>query len=306
MTGHAPILITGSHRSGSTWVGKMLALSPQVGYVHEPFNPELKASVCKQVPEYWFQYYDGRTGEEFGAALEQALRYKYPFFRNIRAVNSAREAARVVREQLRFCNYRLTNAIPLVKDPIALCSTEWLSQYFEMRVLVTIRHPAAFCSSLKLKGWSFDFKNFLNQPMLIEKYMMPYADSIREFSVNNKSVIEQSALLWNIFHYLIKQYKESHSDWIFCRHEDLSLNPVQSFKDVYGRLGLEFSPDIEEKIVISTGAHNPVEQEFRKNLTRDSRKNIYNWKKRLSDDEIRFIRDSTNEVSCSFYDQHDW
>ena len=31
-----PILVTGSHRSGSTWVGKMLATSPSVNYIHEP------------------------------------------------------------------------------------------------------------------------------------------------------------------------------------------------------------------------------------------------------------------------------
>ena len=34
-----PILVTGAHRSGTTWVGKMLALAPGVAYVHEPFNP---------------------------------------------------------------------------------------------------------------------------------------------------------------------------------------------------------------------------------------------------------------------------
>ena len=38
-----PILVTGAHRSGTTWVGKMLALAPGVGYVHEPFNPRFSA-----------------------------------------------------------------------------------------------------------------------------------------------------------------------------------------------------------------------------------------------------------------------
>ena len=33
-----PILVTGSHRSGSTWVGKMIASHPRVAYVEEPFN----------------------------------------------------------------------------------------------------------------------------------------------------------------------------------------------------------------------------------------------------------------------------
>lgn len=51
-----PILVTGSHRSGSTWVGRMLALSPSVGYIHEPFNIRHRHGICKAHFEYWFQY----------------------------------------------------------------------------------------------------------------------------------------------------------------------------------------------------------------------------------------------------------
>jgi hypothetical protein len=34
----SPILVTGAHRTGTTWVGKMLAASPQVAYISEPLN----------------------------------------------------------------------------------------------------------------------------------------------------------------------------------------------------------------------------------------------------------------------------
>jgi hypothetical protein len=33
-----PILVTGTPRSGTTWVGKIIATSPSVGYIKEPFN----------------------------------------------------------------------------------------------------------------------------------------------------------------------------------------------------------------------------------------------------------------------------
>lgn len=33
-----PILVNGSHSSGSTWVGRMISLSPKVGYIGEIFN----------------------------------------------------------------------------------------------------------------------------------------------------------------------------------------------------------------------------------------------------------------------------
>ncbi|MER3452975.1 MAG: hypothetical protein C4321_04710 [Chloroflexota bacterium] len=36
-----PILVTGSNRSGTTWVGRILAASGRLNYVYEPFNPGL-------------------------------------------------------------------------------------------------------------------------------------------------------------------------------------------------------------------------------------------------------------------------
>ena len=33
------VLVTGSHRSGTTWVGKILAEAPETCYLHEPFKP---------------------------------------------------------------------------------------------------------------------------------------------------------------------------------------------------------------------------------------------------------------------------
>ena len=36
----SPILVTGLPRSGTSWVGKMLAASGELVYVNEPLNPQ--------------------------------------------------------------------------------------------------------------------------------------------------------------------------------------------------------------------------------------------------------------------------
>jgi hypothetical protein len=58
MTAKKPILVTGSHRSGSTWVGRMLAEAPAVFYIHEPFSVSHPpgAGICKARFTYWFTY----------------------------------------------------------------------------------------------------------------------------------------------------------------------------------------------------------------------------------------------------------
>lgn len=72
-----------------------------------------------------------------------------------------------------------------------------------MNVLVQVRHPAAFCSSLKVKDWEFDFNNFLRQPLLIENYLYPFRDEIQEFAERKRNIIEQGILLWNCIHHTI-------------------------------------------------------------------------------------------------------
>src|SRR5882672_1880226 len=55
--GSRPILVTGAHRSGSTWVGRMIARSPTIRYIHEPFNPDaFKPGICAARFEREFTY----------------------------------------------------------------------------------------------------------------------------------------------------------------------------------------------------------------------------------------------------------
>src|SRR5207302_7782755 len=39
----APILVTGAIRTGTTWVGEVLARNPELEYVWEPYNPLVRA-----------------------------------------------------------------------------------------------------------------------------------------------------------------------------------------------------------------------------------------------------------------------
>jgi LPS sulfotransferase NodH len=55
MINQKPILVTGSHRSGSTWVGTMLATSPSVGYVQEPFSLNHRPGIFSAKFDYWFR-----------------------------------------------------------------------------------------------------------------------------------------------------------------------------------------------------------------------------------------------------------
>ena len=162
-----PILVTGAHRSRTTWVGRMLALSPEIGYIHEPFNI---ASYNRAADfAYWYYYITDENASSFFRGIADAIAFRYDLMDGIKRAQRPRDIVGAFRTYSRFWFHRLRGARPLIKDPIAVFSAEWLASAFDMGVVVMIRHPAAFASSLKRLGWQFDFNDLLQQPLLLRE-----------------------------------------------------------------------------------------------------------------------------------------
>lgn len=284
----------------------MIAAAPEIGYIHEPFSIELQIEV---IPGAFPNYYQYITEENEGGGrkvLQDIIRFRYPFWHNLGRVRTHRDLAKLWRDQLLSWRNSLLEKRPLLKDPIALFSAGWIHRCFDADVLVLIRHPAAFVSSLKIVNWTFDFQHFLRQPLLMEKLLHPFADEIRECATAGSDIIEQGILLWNCIHFVISEYKRHYPNWIFIRHEDLSADPIAGFQKIFDRLGVTFSNRVKNRIEKTSGTHNPVEQIQGKEFRRNSRANIKNWKNRLSKKEIETIRKKTNPVAGLFYSDKDW
>jgi len=301
-----PILLTGSHRSGSTWAGRMISTVNNVGYIFEPFNINLPITVNQQKFEMNFLHICNENEKNYKPAIDAVLNYNYPFWFNVKNNTDIKDIVRVCRDKSKSVIHNLLKRRPLVKDPIAFFSSEWLYKTYDMDIVIMIRHPAAFCSSLKYKDWHFDFNNFINQPLLMETYLKPFKDQIYEYNQNKPDIIDQAILLWNIFHHTIMLYQEKYPNWTYIRHEDLSASPTNEFKKIYKRLNLVFSDKSKLAINNSSGSHNPIEQQKNNEFVRDSKKNIKNWKNRLSRQEISKIRILTKKIADNFYDDSDW
>ena len=297
-----PILVTGSHRSGSSWVGKMLSLSPSVAYIYEPFNIQYTPRLCRAKFTHWFTYICAQNESLYSNELNDCINFRYPLLHAIKSITSLKDAAKLSRDYFRTIKYKVTNKRPLLKDPIALFSAEWLVKEFNMDAVVLIRHPAAFAGSLKSSKWTHPFNHFLEQPLLMEQHLSEYKQEIEKYANdnNNKDHVGQAILLWNLIHHMILHYQKNNKDWIFMKHEDLSENPVREFKTIYNKLGLNFSTDIENTIKSFSSTNNSS------GIKRDSKSNIWSWKKRLSTEEIKRIKKHTHKISSQFYTDNDW
>jgi hypothetical protein len=305
--GRRPVLVTGAHRSGTTWVGRVLAAAATpMGYIWEPFNPRHRPGTFPIRFPHYFHYVCAENGAECAAPLADMLAFRYRPGAELGSLRSPRDAARMGRDWWRFAGSRRHGATPLVKDPIALLSAEWLAATFDMRVLVMIRHPAAFAATIRRRGWRHRFADFLEQPLLMRDLLAPYADEIQAASAQQLPILDEAVLLWNILYGTVARLEERHPDWVFARHEDIAREPVARFRALYAQLGLGWSATVEQLVLATSSASNPAEPDRVDAIRRNSAASAAAWRAQLSAEEIARIRRGTEPLAGRYYTDADW
>ena len=301
-----PILVTGAHRSGTTWVGKMLAADACTAYISEPLNVLHRPGVFRAKVKYWYQYVCEDNEDAFLPAFRELLEFDYHIWDEIRSLRSRRDVLRMGRDFFIFYNGLMRGQRALLKDPFAVFSTPWFAKQLHCQVVITVRHPAAFANSLQRLHWPFDFQDLLNQPLLMRDHLEPYRAEME--SIRPEDVIGQAALLWKLIYRSVHTTCELHPEFLIVRHEDLSLDPVPGYRALYESLGLEFTPRVVKTILSSSSSENPGESSRKKvhAIKLDSRTNVDNWKKRLTTEEIERIRMVTADVSALYYSDAEW
>ncbi|MGZ9234174.1 MAG: sulfotransferase [Anaerolineales bacterium] len=301
-----PILVTGTHRSGTTWVGKMLAADAVTAYISEPLNVLHRPGVFHTKVEYWYQYICEENENQYLPAFEELLEFDYNVWDEIRSLRSRRDFLRMGRDFLIFYNGLMRGQRMLLKDPFAVFSTPWFAHRLNCKIVITVRHPAAFASSLQRLNWPFDFQDLLNQPLLMRDQLEPYRHEMQRMKPDD--VVGQAALLWKLIYRSVREACERNPDFILVRHEDLSRDPIPGYRNLYQSLGLEFTPRVEKMILNSSSSENPKELSHKKvhGFKLDSRANIDIWKKRLTVKDIHRVREITQEISPLYYSDEEW
>lgn len=305
---HTPILVTGAHRTGTTWVGKMLAATDETAYISEPLNVLHRPGVFAAPVSRWYTYIDLENEAEFLPAYQKLLRFDYDLGAELRAIRSRKDLLRMARDSWIFWTGRQRQSRPLIKDPFAVFSMAWFITRLDSQVVVTVRHPAAFVSSLKRLEWPFDLGDLLAQPNLMQTWLEPFRAEIEAVHAQPDDLVYQASLLWRLVYHVVAALHHRYRQITVVRHEDLSRDPMIGFAALYNRLGLTYSAQAQQTVAAASSAENPGElsREAVHAVQLDSRSNLDNWKKRLGPDEISRIRRLTEDVAARFYQDEDW
>lgn len=286
----------------------MVGKSDEVCYIFEPFNKNFGPGICREAFHTWYPYVTEANQENYRYCIGETVSLRFHLWRELRTLKTRSQVRLLGENFTRFMKGRRKGQRPLFKDPIAFFSADWLARAFGFQVVVLIRHPAAFASSLKRLKWDFPFEDLLTQTSLVEGPLRPFKPEIVEAARRPLDIIDQAALIWKLIYSRVPEYREQHPDWIFLRHEDISLDPPVAFANLFKELDLTFTPDVENYIRAYSDGSNPKETPRGQAtfLKRNSKENIYNWKKRLTPAEIDRIRENVRETAAPLYADSEW
>ncbi len=304
------ILVTGAPRTGTTFVGHVLAMARGVGYVREPFNSDFG---LRNLPHQFLYLYEGMDNEAQYRRMAGALMDGKARFLRL-PVKGARNRKQALGRALfgGGSNYSYLKAKynPLVsryliKDPMACLASQYLHEQFGAPVVVMVRHPLPTIASMRRVNLDHKLDELVNQKYLYETYLKDILGSVR---LDRLSSLERRALLWASLHYMLHEFRRRDDSYIVVEHTQMSANPVPVMRDIYDKLDLAFTPYIEGQIRKLTEGDNPgrISSSKMHVLARNSRKLIARDYCKFDAGEERIVHAITDDVAKLFYASTAW
>lgn len=272
------IFVTGSPRSATTFVGRVLAAPLGADYIHEPFNPD-----CGVLPRdgspgaerlYPYVREGGRDQARFDETFRRILRYDFDlrtgYYRNDTTLR--RLIKRVVGSRgpfhLRLAKLNPFHRIAVLKDPTGCLLPEYLAARFGVRPVVLVRHPVPFVASALRLGWRLDLAPLRAQPDLVGDH---FADEPGFLESDCSDPLEGAALLWRALNKVLLAQARRHPEWPLVTHEALCEQPVAVFRALHEGLDLPWTAGVERRVRRWTAPGNRIDaargrvQDFKRN-----------------------------------------
>lgn len=282
-----PIFVTGSHRSGTTWVAAMLTV-PGIWYIHEPFNPN---------KHMWKQNFSYLSSPDVCADVDKMIK------RIMRG--GARRALNLPNTShplmpLRWAPVRYKRL--LLKDPLACFMAEYITGQLNAQTLALFRHPAGFVRSILNLGWpSAKFlSQFLETPGLIEDCLAEQKNLIKAHAKSDG--LESAVVLHGCICRVLWLAAKRNSNIMNLRFEDLASDPIGQFRQLYSKLRLPYTDEARAMHYKLTEGASAGSEHGAHEVRRKSHAMAWKWRGSFSSSEIDRISGLWNEFGVSLYD----
>jgi hypothetical protein len=268
-----PLLILSYPRSGSSWVGRVLATSSSVAYLREPIT----------------QQYIFKHGGRFALVDLNSNPLARSIYRKLgdEVFNGIPPQHPDVVNDLGDYVYPRRQGKRIMIKEVNPRAVSFYCDRYKTQVLLLLRHPAAVALSFYRLGW------------------LDSSDAQMETNNPNASIWEQfgyayGAVMHNAIHTL--QNQGGHTVMLY---RQLAENPHQEFKDLFASLELEKPANFDA--IINRYCYAVKDTTPREEIERTSKTMVFKWKDELTDRQISDLRTGFLQSKIEYYrDAVDW
>lgn len=309
------IMIFGSPRSGTTWLGKLFDSHPEVFYLHEPdsilVNREIPFQVSEDelekyiVPasEYISRLLDIKNIKATGSlpifrknyrnALMHLFRYSYVYSSKILQRGIGAEKMRNIDVPDFFGAGKKVNCQYAIKSVNSLNRVCLFSRAKpDARILHLIRHPCGYVASL-IRGYRL---NLLRRESFMPAISrMPEAKQ-RGFTLDyleSLTVEEKHACIWMLQNEKTMNEMKDNDNYKLVVYEELCRDPIQVTRELFDFSALQWDLQSEEFIRLCQQADDGGKGYFQ--IIRNPAKAVSRWKDELDKSQISRVVDFVSD-----------
>ncbi|WP_188873332.1 sulfotransferase family protein [Iodidimonas muriae] len=295
------IMIFGSPRSGTTWLGKIFDSHPQSHYLHEPeiaqptqvpvFPPDEALAISQLTTDIssWLNARDVRTtgtrpiirkkGESaFHHALRQANIYALKGME--RLIPSMAMAGPVLQPPSKARTLVVIKTVNML-GRATLC----LQAVPHLQGIHLVRHPCGQIASI-LRGIEKFGERFELSNSALPYSPMGKREGLSSQDLAHLSPVEILAWKWAAFNDAAFQSLSDSDRAIIVSYEEMTCDPLGSVQKMFTQLGLDWVSNVEAFIRASSEG---AEHDSHYGLKRDPRLAALRWQSELSADTVQTI-----------------
>lgn len=289
------IVISGMHRSGTTWLGRALGAVNGIGVVHEPFNVD---HGVKNVPR-WYLDHRSRVDVDFVFRTFDRLeagKARYRWDPNPRRPIAS--AGTLVFGNRAHRDYRrlVKEKPPLlaIKDPFLLMQVPALVKS-GIKTIVSVRHPGAILLSLRRMHWHIPNEHLAGR------------DPAGEVDAARDGDITAICAFWNgVYGPTLELIDTVDPEHLYIADHSLMFEDVQLLGEELSRfLGIgDKKSGLHNFLQASTSGEtvNPRHNKQHE-FTRDSKALAQSWRSSFSDDELALF---DQKVGSAYAKLREW
>ncbi|PEN09242.1 hypothetical protein CRI93_00490 [Longimonas halophila] len=300
------IFVTGSIRSGTTFLADILSTPLSVDYIHEPFNVRCGMPGMEKRYQYIAETLETDTMQMLDRQFERLKQYDFAlqtsYYPNdpshLKLIKKVVGSRGPFFLRLAKANYLHRHCI--VKDPTAPLVARHLHTAYQFKPVVIIRHPASLVASFERVSWWPETQKLLSQDAFVRDYLTE--QDLANYNSYDHSSLTDACFHWLFTYRTLLQWANAF-EWPVVTHEELCASPVETFGALYDTLGLPWSSYVERKIHRKThGGNSPEAKQGRvQDFSRDSAQIFEMRRDSLSPSQRQTIFDITQEVALQCY-----